>query len=66
MSKDKTMLTKTKLLKSIKSMPEKFSLDEIMDRIILLEKIEAGLQDSVAGKTKSTKEAKAKLKIWLK
>jgi hypothetical protein len=57
------MLTKKKFLKSIKDLPETFSADEIIDRIILLNKIEVGLEQSAANKIHSTKEAKKKLKF---
>ena len=60
------MLTKTQLLNSIKDLPEKFSFDDLIDRIILLQKIESGLEQSASGKTSSTKVAKEKLKKWLK
>ncbi|HXB40429.1 MAG TPA: hypothetical protein VNZ49_07790 [Bacteroidia bacterium] len=60
------MLTKKKLLQSIKDLPENFSVDEIIDRIILLQKIEIGLEQSSAGKIHSTQEAKRNLKKWLK
>lgn len=60
------MLTKKKLLKSLSNLPETFSLDEILDRIMLLHKIEVGLQQAAEGKTKTTKQAKAALKKWLK
>ncbi len=59
------MLTKKKLLSTLKTLPEKFSVEEVIDRIILLQKIEIGLEQSKAGKIHSTKEAKAKLKKWL-
>ncbi len=60
------MLTKKKVLKSIKDLPERFSIDEIIDRIILLQKIEIGLEQSMAGKIHSTETAKKRLKKWLK
>ncbi len=60
------MLTKKKLLSTLKNLPEKFSMEEVIDRIILLQKIEIGLEQSGTGKTLSSKEAKAKLKKWLK
>jgi len=60
------MLTKKKVLKSLKDLPEKFSIDVIIDRIILLQKIEIGLEQSIAGKVHSTENAKKKLKKWLK
>jgi len=60
------MLTKEKLLQTINGLPDKFSLDDVLDRIILLQKIEIGLEQSQAGQTHSTDEAKGKLKKWLK
>lgn len=60
------MLTKNKVLQTIKGLPDKFSLDELLDRIILLQKIEVGLQQSQAGKTRSTAKATEKLKKWLR
>lgn len=40
------MLIKTKVLKAIKQLPDEFSIDEMIDRMILLEKIEIGLAQS--------------------
>ncbi len=60
------MLTKEKVLKTINDLPDTFSADEIIERIILLQKIEKGLEQSAKGQTHSTAEAKKKLKKWLK
>jgi hypothetical protein len=60
------MLTKQKIIKSIESMPDNFSIDEVIDRIVLLQKIEIGLEQSEKEETYSNSEAKKKLKKWLK
>lgn len=60
------MLTKEKIQKTIDSLPEEISVDELIDRIILLDKIEQGLADVALGNTYSTKEAKQRLNKWLK
>ena len=60
------MLTKEKVIASLKDLPEEFSADELIDRIIFLKKIDIGLQQSEEGKTKTTKEAKEQLAQWLK
>ena len=60
------MLTKTQLLQTIKNLPEKFSMDDLLDRIMLIEKIEVGLDQSHAGQTLTTEKAKEKLQTWLK
>lgn len=60
------MLTKEKLIQTLKDLPEKFSVEDVLDRIVLLQKIEIGLEQSQIGKTKSKEEAKSMLKKWLK
>ena len=59
------MLTKSQLLETVKNLPEKFSLDELIDRLFLIHKIEIGLEQSAKGKTYSSATAKRKLKKWL-
>ncbi len=59
-------MTKKKLLETIKDLPEKFSIDELLDRVILIQKIETGLAQSISGQSKPTEQAKLKLKKWLK
>ncbi len=61
------MLTKEKLIESLKAMPEeKFEdLDVLLERIVLLEKIENGEEDIVEGRVFSNEEAKQNLSKWL-
>ncbi len=59
------MLTKEKLIQIINDMPEKFSIDDLPDRILLLNKIETGLEQSENGQSLSTADAKEKLRKWL-
>lgn len=60
------MLVKEKVLETIQSLPDEFSLDELVDRLILLEKINTGLEQVEEGKTVSQEEAKEKMKKWQK
>ncbi|MHA3788109.1 hypothetical protein ACX0HA_07860 [Flavobacterium hauense] len=60
------MLTKEKIIEAIKDMPNKFSVDDLLDRIMLLQKIEIGLEQSDSGNVMSTDEAKQRLQKWLK
>ncbi len=60
------MLDKKKVLQTIEDLPDTFSIEEVFDRIILLQKVEAGLEQSKTGQKLTTSEAKAKLKKWLK
>ena len=61
-----TMLTKKRIINAIESLPDNFSIDEVIDRIVLLQKIEIGLEQSEKGETYTHAEAKKKLKKWLK
>ena len=60
------MLTKKEVLESLESLPKKFEAEEAIEKIILLEKINIGLEQSKAGKIVSAAEAKTRLKKWLK
>jgi hypothetical protein len=60
------MLTKELVNASMENLPEQFTLDEIMQQLYVLHKIEKAREKSKQGKTVSTKEAKKKLAKWLK
>ena len=60
------MVKKEHVVNSLKDMPEHFSIDELMDRLILLQKIETGLEQSNRGEVYSTEEAKEMIKQWSK
>ncbi len=47
-------------------MPAQFSIDELMDKLILLQKIDIGLEQSKQGEVYSSHEAKEILKQWSK
>jgi predicted transcriptional regulator len=55
------MLTKEKIKKAIDLLPENVAVDELMDRIILLDKIEQGLNDVEDGNTYTTEQVENKL-----
>ncbi len=60
------MINKQKLVNSLQKLPDSFSFEELMDTVILLQKIDKGVQQSESGETFTTKEAKQKLNKWLK
>ncbi len=60
------MITKKQILSSMKELPEAFSAEEIIDKIILLQKIDMGLEQSKDGKVVSENDARKRLKKWLK
>lgn len=58
------MLTKEKVMEAIGKFPDQFSLDELVDRMILLEKIETGLEQSKRGEVVSEEELDEQMKKW--
>lgn len=64
--KTKKMLTRKDVLKSIGSLPTRFAAEEAIERIVLLEKVRIGLEQSQQGKVVSKEEAKKRLKKWVK
>ena len=60
------MLVKKQVIKTLKEMPDEFSMDEAIDKLIVLNKIEKARNEIKEGKGLSTKEAKKKLQKWLK
>ncbi|MDZ4683012.1 MAG: hypothetical protein SH848_11205 [Saprospiraceae bacterium] len=55
------MLLRAKVLEAIQSLPDEFSIDDVVERLIILHKIETGLQQVSEGQTISTPEAREKL-----
>jgi predicted transcriptional regulator len=60
------MLTKDRLHRTIDRLPDDLTVDQIINELILLDKIDQGLSDVNQGKVYSTEEVKNKLNKWLK
>ena len=60
------MLTKQVLKQTIDKLPISFTIDELLDKLIFIEKINEGIKQSEEGKISSKKEAEKKLSKWLK
>ena len=60
------MITKAQVIDSLQGLPNKMSVDQLIDKIIFVEKIQRGLADSKAGRVNSKEQAKKKLAKWLK
>lgn len=60
-----TVLDKKELLHSLDGLPERVAVEEAMERLFLLSKIERGCQEADAGKVLSHQEAERRMKKWL-
>ena len=60
------MISKEKLKKSLEEMPEEFSIEELIDKAILLDKIERGNQQSIQNEIISEEQLEDEMKKWFK
>lgn len=58
------MLTKERLNTTLEQMPDSFSIDELIDHLIFIEKVEEGLQQSKEGKVVSNEDVQQMIKKW--
>ena len=60
------MITKTQLINSLDKLPDNLTIDQVIDHIVFVEKVQKGLNDSQNGRINNIDEAKQKLNKWLK
>ncbi len=60
------MITKTQIWNSLENLPENVTIDQVIDRLIFIEKVQKGLDDSNNNKINTKEEVKKKLAKWLK
>ena len=58
-------MTKNQVVDSLKSFPEKFSVEQLIEKLIFIEKVEEGLSQSKNNETVSMEKAKKRLHKWL-
>jgi hypothetical protein len=58
------MLTKDKVNKTINTLPDSFTIDELIDRLIFMEKVEVGYEQSESGKVISNEDVKMIIEKW--
>ncbi len=55
---------KKKIIDSLSELPEKISIEQAMERLYFLEKVEKGIYQAESGQCVSHLEAREKLKKW--
>ena len=60
------MTTKEKVLDAVQALPDDASIEDAMERLFFLAKIEKGLQQADAGQTISHTQVKERMAKWLK
>ena len=65
-SKQRTV-TKRSVLKTLKELPERFDVDDLIERIVLLQKVEEGIGDAKAGRIHTLAEMRSHIeRKWSK
>lgn len=58
------MLTKNTLRQSIDNLPDSFTIDELIEQLIFVEKVEEGVKQSDDGTTISNDDVKSMIEKW--
>lgn len=58
------MLTKNTVRQSINNLPDSFTIDELIEQLIFVEKVEEGIKQSDEGKTISNDDVKYMIEKW--
>ena len=53
-------------METIRDMSDEFSIDELIERLVVLQKIEEGQRQAKEGRVYTEEEVKLKLETWLK
>ncbi len=60
------MTSKEKVLQTVQGLPDDASIEDAMERLLFVAKIERGLQQADAGQTISHAQVKERMARWLK
>jgi hypothetical protein len=59
-------MKKSTVLQTLNELPQKFDLDELLERLMVIEKIDEALEDAKSGKTVSHDKVKKMVAKWNK
>lgn len=60
------MTAKDKVIKAVQALPDNASIEDAMERLLFLAKVERGLQEADSGQTLSHSKVKERMSKWLK
>lgn len=60
------MTTKDRVLHAVQDLPEDSSIEDVMERLLFMAKVERGVQQSDAGKTVTHGQVREKMAKWLR
>jgi predicted transcriptional regulator len=59
-------MKKSTVIQTLNELPQKFDLDDLLERLIVIEKIDEALEDAKSGKTVSHDKVKKMVAKWNK
>ncbi|HTF18065.1 MAG TPA: hypothetical protein VK658_08340 [Chryseolinea sp.] len=59
-------MKKEKVIATVKELPQEFELEELIEKLVFVEKVEKGLQQAEQGKVTPHQEVKELVKKWQK
>jgi Zn-dependent alcohol dehydrogenase len=59
-------MKKSTVIQTLNELPQKFDLDDLLERLIVIEKIDEALEDTKSGKTVSHDKVKKMVAKWNK
>ena len=57
-------MTKTILASTLPDLPEEFSIDELIERLLIIEKVDNGRKQYQEGKTLTSDQVRERMKKW--
>lgn len=57
-------MKKSKVIDTVKDLPEEFELDELLEKLIFIEKVDLGLAQTEEGKVVTHEKVKEIVKQW--
>ena len=60
------MLTRAQVFNTVEKLPEQFSIDQLINKLMFIDKVETGLTQSESGNVNTKEQAKQKLPKWLR
>ena len=58
------MITKAKLKEQIEKLPDSFTIDELVESLVFVGKVESGVEDAKKNRKISEKDLEDKMKTW--
>lgn len=59
------MITKALIRNILDSLPENVTMEQVIEHLIFIDKVQKGIEDSENGRINTVEEAKQKLNKWL-